>query len=95
MSRGALMLRAVREGAELEYQPVAGACGAGRDAQVRGRMTGSGGGMSSRSGRKDYRSPTSTRSSGPELGLTKGDLLQYYADVLRRAPARISAIAPW
>ena len=32
---------------------------------------------------KRFRSPTSTRSSGPRPGLTKRDLLQYYADVSR------------
>ena len=95
MSRGGLLLRAARSGEELDYVPVPAPCGAARARLGWSRPDDGGGagvgpraaagarrGTRAPGGAPDrHASPTSTSSSGPSAGITKRDLLQYYADV--------------
>ena len=90
MSRGGLLLRCARSGEELPYVPVQGAVRHGprppkltpikgilRD----GRKIPASGSAKVRVGRKDVQLTNLDKLFWPELGITKGDLIQYYADV--------------
>ena len=99
MSRGGLLLRAAREGRELDYVPLAGAVrsaaarGAARPAypgppHARTRRLAPTGDADVRAGRRAVHLTNLRKPFWPEQGITKGDLLQYYFD-LRRVCCRI------
>ena len=93
MSRGGLLLRRAADGAELDYVPVAGAVRHGarppKLAAAQGVATNTCASSIPRDQdnvvltveRKEVRLTNLRKVFWPELGLTKGDLLQYYADV--------------